>query len=77
MGTRGHHHTAWVLLDEDANPPHLIPFFLLFFSFFSPFTWNMDVGSFLVLLVDLALLSALLLSPGGPDQGQAVTVVTW
>lgn len=47
---------------------HPIPFFLLFFSFFSPFTWNMDIGSFLVLLADLALPSGSLLSPGGTGE---------
>lgn len=73
-GTRGHRYVAWVLLATGASwgqrgcpPPSPVPFFLLFFSFFSPFTWNMAVGSFLVLLEGLALPSGSLLSPGGMD----------
>lgn len=46
-------------------PAHPIPFFLLFFSFF---TWNTDIGSFLVLLADLALLSGSLLSSAGTEE---------
>lgn len=65
----------WVLLaqgdairQQDWLPPptaHPIPFFLLFFSFF---TWNTDIGSFLVLLADLALLSGSLLSSAGTGE---------
>lgn len=52
-----------------CHPPTCpIPFFLLFFSFFSPFTWNMDMDSFLVLLADLALPSGSLLSPGRTEE---------
>lgn len=65
----------WVLLaqgdairQQDWLPPppaRPIPFFLLFFSFF---TWNTDIGSFLVLLADLALLSGSLLSSAGTGE---------
>lgn len=53
---------------QDQLPPppaRPIPFFLLFFSFF---TWNTDIGSFLVLLADLALLSGSLLSSAGTER---------
>lgn len=46
-------------------PARPIPFFLFFFSFF---TWNTDIGSFLVLLADLALLSGSLLSSAGTEE---------